>query len=312
MDNDRKGLPVQLIGIENILEANAITHGGVFHADDVLATAILDLAHDDLKVCRVADAPENTPHGVIVYDIGGGPYDHHQRGGNGVRDNGIPYAAAGLVWRDFGMRVVCASCNPLEAWRRIDRSLVQGIDAADNGLVYDNGETGQLTLPQIIKLMNPVMVCSQKPYDEAFCKAVRFARNVLSDMLAHVEAELCCSPVVENAIENSVDHVLELPCYMPWKEPFFTSRNPLARDLYYVAYPALRSGYCWRCIPKSIDDNASRMPVPKSWWGLNGADLQTATGVRDAIFCHSAGFLGLARSREGLYEMLRNAMKERK
>jgi len=55
---------------EKVEEANTLTHGGLFHADEVLATAILELALGDIKLCRVYDVPQEFTG--IVYDIGGG------------------------------------------------------------------------------------------------------------------------------------------------------------------------------------------------------------------------------------------------
>ena len=94
----------------SIQKANLITHGGVFHADDVMATVILEKVFGDVTVCRVLEVPEKLNSNVIVYDIGCGKWDHHQKGGNGVRKNGsnvgVPYAAAGLIWRDFGYEAI--------------------------------------------------------------------------------------------------------------------------------------------------------------------------------------------------------------
>ena len=90
----------------SIQKANLITHGGVFHADDVMATVILEKVFGDVTVCRVLEVPEKLNSNVIVYDIGGGKWDHHQKGGNGARKNGskigVPYAAAGCHPRHEG------------------------------------------------------------------------------------------------------------------------------------------------------------------------------------------------------------------
>ena len=56
----------------SIQKANLITHGGVFHADDVMATVILEKVFGDVTVCRVLEVPEKLNSNVIVYDIGGG------------------------------------------------------------------------------------------------------------------------------------------------------------------------------------------------------------------------------------------------
>ena len=58
---------------------NAITHAGVFHADDVFACAFLFLINSDLVVERLFKVPENISENTVVFDIGGGRYDHHTK-----------------------------------------------------------------------------------------------------------------------------------------------------------------------------------------------------------------------------------------
>src|ERR1035437_8037366 len=98
---------------KNILKQKKIlvTHNGIFHADDIFATATLSLLLDGhIKVTRTRD--ENLIKSAdYVYDVGGiydpalNRFDHHQVGGAGKRDNGIPYAAFGLVWMQYGETV---------------------------------------------------------------------------------------------------------------------------------------------------------------------------------------------------------------
>ena len=57
------------------------THTGVFHADEVLATAILrEIArykkNEKFSLSRVLEAPEDED--AIIFDIGGGKYDHQE------------------------------------------------------------------------------------------------------------------------------------------------------------------------------------------------------------------------------------------
>ncbi len=92
-------------------QANVVTHGGTFHADEVMATVILSKIFGDITVLRTFKVPENLKENVIVYDIGFGEFDHHQRGGNGTRENGVPYAAVGLIWKRFGRKIVADTCN---------------------------------------------------------------------------------------------------------------------------------------------------------------------------------------------------------
>ena len=54
------------------------THNGVFHADDVFGYCILKAAfYDDIEIARTID-PNVLQNCDLVFDVGGGKYDHHQ------------------------------------------------------------------------------------------------------------------------------------------------------------------------------------------------------------------------------------------
>lgn len=89
-----------------------VTHNGSFHADDVFAVATLHLAFPDknITVIRSRDAQKFLLADFLVdvggsYDPDNNKFAHHQTGGAGVYDNGIPYASFGLVWKKFGNSV---------------------------------------------------------------------------------------------------------------------------------------------------------------------------------------------------------------
>ena len=76
------------------IPAVAMTHGGKFHADDVFSAALLRLLRPDIRIHRGFQVPEAFEG--LVFDIGLGPFDHHQQDAP-VRENGVPYAAFGLL-----------------------------------------------------------------------------------------------------------------------------------------------------------------------------------------------------------------------
>ena len=78
------------------IPAKGFTHGGKFHADDVFSTALLQIVRPDIQVTRGFVVPDDFDG--IVYDVGGGMFDHHQEPRE-TRPNGVPYAAFGLLWR---------------------------------------------------------------------------------------------------------------------------------------------------------------------------------------------------------------------
>ena len=81
------------------IPANGFTHGGKFHADDVFSTALLQIVRPDIQITRGFTVPEDFDG--IVYDVGGGMFDHHSEPRE-TRPNGVPYAAFGLLWRVLG------------------------------------------------------------------------------------------------------------------------------------------------------------------------------------------------------------------
>ena len=58
------------------IPANGFTHAGKFHADDVFATALLQIIRPDIRITRGFVVPDDFDG--IVYDIGFGMFDHHQ------------------------------------------------------------------------------------------------------------------------------------------------------------------------------------------------------------------------------------------
>ena len=68
------------------IPANGFTHAGKFHADDVFATALLQILRPDIKITRGFVVPDDFDG--IVYDIGFGMFDHHQEPRE-TRPNGI-------------------------------------------------------------------------------------------------------------------------------------------------------------------------------------------------------------------------------
>ena len=84
-------------------DAKAFTHGGKFHADDIFSSALLLYLNPEIQITRGNQVPEE--YDGIVFDIGRGAYDHHQKDSR-VRENGIPYAAFGLLWEELGTEIL--------------------------------------------------------------------------------------------------------------------------------------------------------------------------------------------------------------
>ncbi len=84
-------------------DACAFTHGGKFHADDVFSSALLLYINPEISITRGNSVPDDFTG--IVFDIGRGEFDHHQKDSR-IRENGVPYAAFGLLWESVGADIL--------------------------------------------------------------------------------------------------------------------------------------------------------------------------------------------------------------
>ena len=172
------------------IPANGFTHAGKFHADDVFATALLQILRPDIKITRGFTVPDDFDG--IVYDIGFGMFDHHQEPRE-YRANGVPYAAFGLLWRVLGPGLV----GERQA-RLIDENFIQPLDLNDN-----TGE--QNSLCDAIGFFNPVWD-SKEDQDSCFFKAVAVAKQILENQIDSANAVNRADEKVQQAYRNSRRH----------------------------------------------------------------------------------------------------------
>ena len=260
------------------------THGGIFHADDVFATALLKLLNPEFTWQRGNVVPPDFDG--IIYDIGGGSFDHHQEGAR-VRENGIPYAAFGLVWEKYGSLFL----NSKNA-AAFDEEFVQVLDLTDN--------TGKRNpVSTVIHDMNPEWD-EETDADLAFAKAVEYAIITLEAKLKHFRAKEKAQDMVLGMLDQVKGRTLELGRYMPWREALLNT------DVDYVIYPSNRGGYNLQVVSHVEGDPLIDDPnyFPAEWRGKPKEELERLTGVPGFSFCHRAGFLCAVDTLEGAWKLV--------
>jgi uncharacterized UPF0160 family protein len=288
------------------------THDGSFHADEVFAVAALGLLGEPIEVVRTRD-PGALAAADLRVDVGfrddprSGDFDHHQRGFDAARANGVRYASFGLVWREFGVRV---SDGDEEVATAIDETLVQTVDAND---------TGQRLTEPLVDGVRPFSISAviggfNASWDEQlspgeervrFDAAVDLARQILAREIAVAASGRRAERIVRAAIAAAPDpRVVELPVNAPWKRVLV----PETADALYVIYPK-RQGFGLEAVPRTLGSFENRRDLPASWGGLEGADLVAVTGVEDALFCHAKRFLVVAASHAGITRLAELALQ---
>lgn len=282
------------------------THNGNFHADDVFSIAALKSIFPSFELIRTRDL-ELISKADIVIDVGGeydpdaGRFDHHQRGGAGERENGIPYSSFGLVWQKYGLEICQGNQDVADA---VDAGLVSKIDAVDCGHV--EGIYDGISLSQTISMFNPTWQ-EDSHFDTCFDEAVDFAVRVLTRFIASANGGISAKEIVAKAIDNAKDpRVIVLEKYIPWKRTV----HALSEEALFILYPSPSGQWRIQAIPVEPGSFEDKKSLPKQWAGLSDQALKDVTGIDDAMFCHNGLFIAGAESFEGTMKMASIALQE--
>lgn len=317
------------------------THSGSFHADDVFGVAVLAAVFPDHELVRTRDASEIDAADFVV-DVGGvwdpakGRFDHHQRefdgartrvdvGGATVRAEG--YASAGLVWREFGAAYVQQVAQSMgQAFEEaaiakvaddIDASLVRYLDLVDTGA--EMVAPGAFGLSSQLAVLNTTWLEEQRVEPaatarlqmERFREAMAIVQRLLERLVMRRIGQELAADKVRNAERLLDGRVLFLAeGGMPWTS-IVVQEMP---EVLLVLYPERDENgerYVLRTVPAKIGSFDARLDLPQAWAGLRDAQLAAASGVFDAVFCHTNLFIAVARSLPGALRMAELALQER-
>ena len=306
------------------------THSGKFHADDAWAVAVLKVLFPDADVVRTRD-PAAIDAADFAVDVGGvwdpatGRFDHHQKGFSGARQSGVPYASAGLVWREYGARCVAALAlahgghrlsdeKAREMAYGIDADVVQYLDLADVGAA--KSAPGGYGLSAVISGYNTNWLDEQRlGYGEA-ADAYRLAQfhramAVLTDvMLNAVRYRLGALLALEQVRQGELLHggqVLFLKNgALPWGQ---VVRKEMPKVLFVISHNLAEQRHMLHTVSVSAEGFEARADLPEAWAGLRDAELAAVTGVPDAGFCHNGRFIASAKSYEGIRAMAALALE---
>lgn len=279
-----------------------VTHDGKFHADDVFAVATLLLLEPGAVVTRTR-SEERIKNGDIVVDVGGvydasaKRFDHHQVGGAGIRENTIPYAAFGLVWKEFGEMLT----KDAQVACRVEEVLVVPVDANDNGVDISIPSLKDISVYDIsdaIRSFVPTWLERDEDMDTRFKEAVSFAKKIVLQEIGRAKAVVAGEKRVEELYQLAEDkRLIILDEDYSWKGALARHKEPL-----YVVHPQNES---WRlyCVRDNPHLFVNRKDLPKAWAGLKGAEFSKVTGVPDVIFAHRNCFMAVAKSREGVLKL---------
>ncbi|WP_342115405.1 MYG1 family protein [Pseudoduganella sp. OTU4001] len=306
-----------------------VTHSGKFHADDAWAVAALKVLFPAAQVVRTRDAA-TIEAGDFAVDVGGiwdpasGRFDHHQKGFSAARQTGVPYASAGLVWREYGARCVSAMAlahtghqlpedKAREIAYGIDADVVQYLDLSDVGAA--KSAPGSYGLSAVVSGFNPNWLDEQRLGEaaddyrlEQFLRAVQVLTDIMVNGVKYrVGALLALEQVRQSEVLEDGKVLFLKNAALPWSQ---VVRKEMPKVLFVISHSIAEQRYLISTVPVSPETFDARANLPESWAGLRDAELAAVTGVPDAGFCHNGRFIASAKSYEGIRTMASIALKE--
>jgi uncharacterized UPF0160 family protein len=298
------------------MKKTVVTHSSRFHADDVCAVAVLQLVfgESELEILRTRDTAIIEKADIVVdvggvYDVQKNRFDHHQITFNEKRENGIPYASFGLVWKTFGEQL----CGSVEGVEIFDKKVVQPIDASDNGVqIYDTRFDG--VHPYLVNSMLYSLMPSWKEeidLDEAFLKAVNLMKQIMEREIIRIQDSLEAQKIVDKKYNTAVRKdilVFEKEDTFGDEDVQFALTKH-KEPLFFIRYRQSDDNWSVKAVWSGAGVFSNRLDFPEAWAALENEALQKVTGVADAIFCHRGRFLCVAKSLEGARALAEKAVQ---
>ncbi|ETW87238.1 hypothetical protein HETIRDRAFT_59247 [Heterobasidion irregulare TC 32-1] len=319
------------------------THNGTFHCDEALAVFLLKqtTTYHDAEVKRTRD-PKILDTCDIVVDVGAvydesiKRFDHHQRGFTEVFGHGFStkLSSAGLIYKHFGREIIAnrfqlpqenSQVNTL--WLKMYKEFIEAIDGIDNGISQYSNDIqpkyrSRTDISSRVGWLNPAWNESfdHESVNTQFAKASKLTgEEFLGRLDYYGKAWLPARDLVAAALNkrNEVDasgRIILFEAFAPWKEHLFELESELGitreTQPFYVLYPD-ETGGNWRiqAVPVSPESFESRKALPEAWRGVRDDDLSRVSGIDGGIFVHASGFIGGNKTKEGVLEMAKQALK---
>lgn len=273
-----------------------VTHSGRFHADEVFAAAMV-LMIEEHDIVRTRDKEIINQASIVLdvgseYDPNNRRFDHHQNSFTKTRDDGTPFATAGLIWEHYGAKILQSkgleeSDQIAYAIKWVDDKLIKDIDAVDNGMYLEDPRP---SVSMIIGIMN----ASGDDDDEqfaAFKKALVFTQDIMENLVTSAVKEAIVAAELTELLSTLENGILILDKNLPYKD--FITKHPEVKRVVYPRNDVQFGVYC----------NGRKNHLPERFRGLRDEELCQVSGLNDTVFCHKSGFMCVTLSKESALTM---------
>lgn len=290
-------------------------HNGIFHADDVLCVALLDIVTpaNELKVYRTRDKNVLEKCDFIL-DVGCKDlvtrdqvwFDHHQEEvETDFYPNGIKKAACGKLFEFLWNNELFQLAYDLEDDQlfldiiktKILEKIFYPIEAQDNGQTIDGIENNKFSF--VKSLLPPFNEQSTYEMYESFQNAVVIVENIFNNIIKNIIADAFGEMQVTYTLEEQTyGDILVLPEYFPWINPVMEWNTNVATrkeaDIKkVVVFKSMDGNFMAQVVGTGNPDDKfeSYVKFPESWAAKRDQELSDISGIPDAVFCHPGRFI---------------------
>lgn len=256
------------------------THDGVFHADEVLATALLRSISMNTQIERSRNKAVWEECDILV-DVGGEylpsqesgvgqlKFDHHQDETNlPTHSDGTPMSSLGMVFNEFkeniiiywdNSNMVCDTNDEFDKFslfcqQKFIEYLIKPVDA------WDNGFPGQScpAISSIISSYNTSWYETESGLqDKRFFQALGFAIDYINNVVRKIVGEFKAVTLAEE-IDRSKKGLMILPTFFPWQS--YTAEEDVL-----CMFPNLNDGWNAQAVPIKPGGRELKRKLPEKW-----------------------------------------------
>ncbi|XP_030764091.1 UPF0160 protein [Sitophilus oryzae] len=274
------------------------------------------------------------------YDPKRNRFDHHQKSFQETlhtirpeltknKFNNIRLSSAGLVYAHFGLEILseilaqsklCKKLADSECLKNlflyIYEGFVEELDAIDNGVpMYPEGKPRykiNTHLSARVHRLNPAWNSLNEDTDQLFEKAVALVGSEFKEhVIDGISVWWPAREIVKKSIENrksvyKTGEIMLLVDRCSWKDHLHILEEEMniSGEIKFCVFHDKTSD-TWRIqgIPIQPDSFICRVFLHKNWLGVRDEELSTVAGIENCIFCHSTGFIGGNKTKEGALQM---------
>lgn len=290
----------------------AITHNGLFHADDVFSAALLKLAFGNKIVFKRTRNETEFEKADIVFDVGKKYdeikyFDHHQDDYRLIEPTGLKHCALTLLAR----KLIRDNNVLIEFNRRIGYPIA----ARDNGQELSNSSAVFYTTPSgWIQYFNMTWREQEEfgdPEDRYsyFDMAVQLAMVIIERVFICIIDEINVTDIVRSYADRSIynGNIMVLDRYLP----FMSTIVKEYPNIKFVIYPNISiNTFTVQAVPISLEDKfKDRCLLPKLWRGFNENWTKPIyDGLEGCVFVHNNGYIGSWDTLDNAITGARNAI----